>query len=420
MNVRKRLLIPLLCLGLLAASLGASCALGGQDAPSTPNPTFSHIEEGAVYEAVAQEYISLRATADAGGALLEKMDAGETMICLGFEGVFMRVKAERSGREGYVHGGYVRRVDAPASVSGALVPLSGERYTYAHMKDDIGALAQRYQGFLTVQSLGRTADGRDIALCILGSEQAAHKVLVTAAIHGREHMTALLAMHLVEQTLYEMQVGAAEYTDVAFYVLPMLNPDGVTISQLGATGIDHEPLRADVERILSAEGTEDSMWKANANGVDLNRNFPSGWDTLYAQGPASARYRGASPLCEDETKAIELLMETVRFDATVSYHSTGSLQYWQYGQQGDLLARTETLARALYEATGYPLASSETEEYLEGGGLRDWALAQWGIPSVTVEIGCLPSPLLPQEFGGILQRNRDVFRTLASFVKGPN
>jgi len=201
-------------------------------------------------------------------------------------------------------------------------------------------------------------------------------------------------------------------------VVPMLNPDGVTISEMGSFAIEDEVLRDKVTEILQSEDTEAALWKSNANGVDLNRNFPPGWDQLYKEGPSSTRYRGESPLCENETKAIKKLMETVNFEATVSYHATGSVQYWQYNQEAELLERTEELALSIYETTGYPLATAQAEEDLEGGGLRDWALMEFGIPSVTVEIGCLPAPLLPQEWAAIWQRNRDVFLQLARFVRG--
>ena len=196
----------------------------------------------------------------------------------------------------------------------------------------------------------------------------------------------------------------------------MLNPDGVTISQMGASGIRDQVLRAKVEGILQSENMPAALWKSNANGVDLNRNFPTGWESLYHKGPSATRYRGASPLCEVETQAIETLINTVDFDVTVSYHAMGSLQYWQYGQDGTLLEETRALAEAVYAVTKYPLATAQAEEDLEGGGLRDWALMDVGIPSVTVEIGCLDAPLQQQEWAAIYQRNAGVLEALAAFV----
>ncbi len=320
---------------------------------------------------------------------------------------------------GYVHGGYVDRVDVEVSLAQAsIVPDCGESYTYERMKQDLSALQQAYPGILTLQTLAQTADNRKIVLCIAGNPDAAHRILITGAIHGREHMTALLAMKLMEQYLHSVQSGQGEsFEDVAFYVIPMLNPDGVTISQLGAEGVVNNDLRDGVEEVIQREDTQASLWKSNANGVDLNRNFPVGWDLLYDEGPSSTRYRGEAPLCEAETKAVEELLNTVSFDVTVSYHATGSIQYWQYKQDGQLLEKTRALAQAIYKVTGYPLATSEDEEDLEGGGLRDWALMQFGIPSVTVEIGCLDAPLAPMEWGAILQRNSGVFEALAAFVQ---
>ncbi len=406
------------CSLLAFACMGCTVAAVMQPdiSPGVPD---TNERDNAVYEVAANEYITLRETPKFEGKELARLAVGERMVCLDFEGIFMKVKTEQSGLTGYVHGGFVKRVDAYASsIQAAIVPNDGDDYTYARMKEDFVALHKAYPGIFSMQTLAQTADNRDIVLCVVGDPDAEYKILITAAIHGREHMTALLLMKLMEQYLSSVQNGqAADYQNVVFYVIPMLNPDGVTISQLGAEGIENENLRAKVERIIEEENTQASLWKSNANGVDLNRNFPVDWDSLYKRGPSATRYRGDSPLCEAETKAIETLMNAVAFDATVSYHATGSVQYWQYKQEGALLESTRALAQAVYQVTKYPLATSEAEEDLEGGGLRDWALMHLDIPSVTVEIGCLAAPLEKQEWTAIYQRNSGLFAELAAFMQ---
>jgi g-D-glutamyl-meso-diaminopimelate peptidase len=375
----------------------------------TPSSTPVAGPEQAVFEVVANEYITLRAEPSTGGEPLAQLPAGERVTCLGFEGIFMKVRTQ-GGQQGYVHGGYVKSVeDNPSDLS--FVRSDGSPYTYALMERDLDALQAAYPDTFTRQTLAQTADGRAVELCVIGSSDAAHKVLVTAAIHGREYMTTLLVMSLMERYLAAMPQGAA---DVAFYVMPMLNPDGVTVSQFGVFGLADNGLRASVESILEDEETDALLWKANARGVDLNRNFPAGWDALDGSGPASTRYRGETPLSEAETQAVAQLFEQVRFDATLNYHATGSVQYWQYGADEALQARTRTLAEAVYAATGYPL--SQDESSLESGGLRDWALQAYGVPSVTVEVGCLEAPLSAQEWGGIWQRNQGMFDVLVDYV----
>ena len=55
----------------------------------------------------------------------------------------------------------------------------------------------------------------------------------------------------------------------------MTNPDGVALA-LGGLSSVKEPSRADFLRGLNG-GEDFSLWKANANGVDLNVNFDARW-----------------------------------------------------------------------------------------------------------------------------------------------
>ena len=57
---------------------------------------------------------------------------------------------------------------------------------------------------------------------------AQHHVLLQGAIHGREHLTAWLLMALAD---YWLDHGILGYGDVCYHIIPMINPDGVTLSQ---------------------------------------------------------------------------------------------------------------------------------------------------------------------------------------------
>jgi len=394
------------------SSIGASPA----GPISTPTHSVAPAQQ-AVYKPKANEYVSLRKSPELNSDTIERINVGERMVCLGFDGIFMYVKVEKTGSKGYVHGGFVERVSADETLKAlSVVPTGSSKYTYDRLQSDLKTLKSKYSDLLELKTLAKTADGRDITLCIIGDKDAKHKVFVSAAIHGREHMTALLAAKQIEQQLYQMKNGQWQQKEVAFYVIPMLNPDGVTISQQGASAIRSSTLRSKVQQILSIENMQPDLWKANARGVDLNRNFDAAWETLQDDGPSSLRYRGEAPFSETETKAVRDLMKSTHFDATLSYHSTGSVLYWQYTASDALLTRNEALAKKLGDLTGYPMASADDEEELEGGGLKDWALEELSVPSITAEIGCLDAPLPAHEFAALWQRNAGVFKILADFA----
>ncbi len=86
----------------------------------------------------------------------------------------------------------------------------------------------------------------------------------------------------------------------------MVNPDGVTISQKGVDGISDAVLKSQLEDcyqqdLVSGNAYSDSrqyfaLWKANARGVDLNRNFDAGWEEYTrAANPASECYKERVP-----------------------------------------------------------------------------------------------------------------------------
>ena len=63
-----------------------------------------------------------------------------------------------------------------------------DKYSYSQMVNDISALASRYPGTVTVKSIGKSADGRDIYDVIVGNPNASKKILFQGAIHAREYI----------------------------------------------------------------------------------------------------------------------------------------------------------------------------------------------------------------------------------------
>lgn len=127
--------------------------------------------------------------------------------------------------------------------------------------------------------LGRSSQGREIRAFERGNPLAPRRVLVFGCIHGTE--CAALA---VTRRLLAMQPA-----DVDLWVVPNLNPDGY------AAGV-----------------------RVNARGVDLNRNFPSGWHPIGVRG--NPEFSGPRPLSELETRIAKRLILEVRPNVTIWYH----------------------------------------------------------------------------------------------------
>jgi len=261
-----------------------------------------------------------------------------------------------------------------------------------------------------VGSIGKSTLGQQIPYVMVG-QRGAPCMIVQAAIHAREHLTALLALcqakHLVATR--PNMLGA-------IYFVPMANPDGVRICQEGVQWIADK----DIHHFLvqtNGQSNDFSLWKANANGVDLNVNFDANWGTgeqnVYYKAPQS--YVGPSPCSEAETKALVDFTLAVKPLVTISYHCKGEVVYWYFGQTRHRKWRDERYAKAIAKHTGYTLVEGDDGS---AGGYKDWCIQRLRIPSYTIEVGSdnLPHPLPYSHFEPILQANLDLPRRLLNSV----
>ena len=149
-------------------------------------------------------------------------------------------------------------------------------------------------------------------------------------------------------------------------------------------------------------------------GIDLNRNYSAGWEQ--AQGrtePSAMLYRGEEAFCAAESAALRDYTLSWDFDATVSYHASGCVLYWEYGDRQPVNEQSRDLAKRLQTVTGYIPQGSDD---VDGAGFKDWVMEDLGIPSVTVEIGCGDTPLEKRELYATFSRNAGVFETVIQWI----
>jgi protein MpaA len=129
-------------------------------------------------------------------------------------------------------------------------------------------------------TLGRSVQGRPITAVEFGDPSAERKLVVVGCIHGNEPAGIAIARQLERLT-------PPAGTDV--WVIENLNPDGVAANT-----------------------------RQNAGGVDLNRNFPYGWQPL--ESPGALMYSGPDSLSEPETKLAVDFLDKVRPTVSIWYH----------------------------------------------------------------------------------------------------
>lgn len=277
-------------------------------------------------------------------------------------------------------------------------------FSYDHLVKEIKILNR-----LGVETgvIGESLLGHAIPYVFIGKKNGKYMV-VQGSIHAREHLTALLTLYLCKYLVKNnLPINGG------IFFVPMTNPDGVCLCQQGAESVE-EPYRS---RLLQINGNSDfSLWKANANGVDLNNNFDAKWgeSRQSADRPSSQGYPGEKPLSEPESRRLAEFTSLVNPCVTLSYHLKGEEVYWDFGQNGGERARDKRLADAICAYTGYSLADGIGSV----GGYKDWCVQKFGIPSFTVEVGSdeFAHPFPYDSFGTIFKQNVDLPRRLLNSV----
>ncbi|MDO4616971.1 MAG: M14 family zinc carboxypeptidase [Lachnospiraceae bacterium] len=302
-----------------------------------------------------------------------------------------------------------------------LIMQDYDRYTYANMLTDTAVLLQLYPDLFTQDSIGVTADGRELVHYVVGNPAASKQIFINGAIHAREYLTFQLVMK--QMCVYLQHVdqgdvwGSLTYRDmwdqVAIHVVPLVNPDGVQISQFGLDGIQNESIRDGIYQLAANDGTDVTAyyldhWKANAVGVDLNRNFDAYWEYYAGTGyPSSDHYKGDYPGSEPEAAALIRLTESNQFLYTISYHTQGQVIYWNFENIDPVYDLSAQWVSRIAAQTGYsPINDFST---VDPAGYSDWAIYRHQIPSVVIEVASGDSPYLASQFQQIWQENLNIW-----------
>ncbi len=323
---------------------------------------------------------------------------------------------------------------APVTPGETIVAPDDKGYTYPMMVEDLAALKATYGSRFSYESIGKSVDGREIYACVVGNPNAPRKIMITGGMHGREYLSSLLVMMQIEHYLSRYTVGKYNglayydmFREYAFYILPMINPDGIMLALEGIESVQTPEVRENLESIYAdnlrdgltgAEDINDYFaynWKSNANGVDLNRNFPlSNWRdvTTGIMSPCFRNYKGPSAASEPETKAISAWVQSLgEIEGMLAFHTAGQVVYWDCGMSGSVRQETSDLARAICDHTGYKFIY---DKHLDAS-LNDWMTLELGVPTVTVEIAEVEYPMPPSRIEKAWEQARDLWVVTAQF-----
>lgn len=267
---------------------------------------------------------------------------------------------------------------------------------YSLLKNKIEELKKNTKYFIA----GKSQLGEDIIAFEIGS-RTDKTILVQGSIHAREYITAFLLIEIIRY-LKNFEI------DGRVIIVPLANPDGVRICLEGYEFIEKKEQREIVKNILKR--SDRKLYKANANGVDLNVNFDANWGqgaSNFFDYPWYENYVGKYPNSEVEVRTLIDLTKKVAPFLTLSYHSKGNVIFYGFeGQSKKSKENEKKYLEVIVDKTGYAPIFTQNST----GGYKDYCLLKLDIIGFTIEVGndYLSHPIGLEQLDSIFNRNKDL------------
>lgn len=269
-------------------------------------------------------------------------------------------------------------------------------------------LPKRFPGLVEAEVIGHSVEGRPLVALHLSNfadPRPKPTIGLLGNLHGDEIGNGPWGMAVLEHALQGYGVDPAAtalLNSRDIRAIPFANPDG----------------RFRVEQGYLSGNVDDLFHRANANGVDLNRNFPFGYGTTTpTRGSA-----GPAAMSEPETQAIVGYWNQHVPDIYVDVHSKGEKILVPYGfdhPPSKDLPGMLAIGRGVGQRNGYKVESSAT---FTGGGTsgtsKDWMHGVHGVPSFTLEVGTTHH-LTQQAFEDSVLRNTKAMSWLSRIADAP-
>lgn len=336
-------------------------------------------------------------------------------------------------------------------------------YTNEELESILHEYAKTYPGLCSIESIGKSYEGRDIWAVTLSNRETGDPnekpaMYIDANIHAGEITGSAVCLHTIHRLLTEYGDNEAitHLLDTrTFYILPRLCPDGTDVYfntpftprssvrtyfyDEDAPGLHMEDINEDGNLVMMRVEDPHGPWKISTLDerlliprnpddregpfyrlypegtvkdyegaeirpaspryeLDLNRNFPLGWQAANhgSGGP------GPYPLSEPETLAtMKFLAEHKNIGTAQAYHTWSGCILRPYSADPDsaLPAQDRVLYEALGEVgeriTGYPTISIYHDltprfSVPRGGVLLDFLYKEWGIIGFSTELWDMP------------------------------
>ncbi len=249
-------------------------------------------------------------------------------------------------------------------------------------------LRTTYPVFVTRRQIGTSINSEPIWAYRFGRPlrtggQPENNIVFINLIHAREWVSGSVGMHIglrAAQTLSAPQ-QTPFLPNQALWIVPITNPDGYRFSW-----------------------TNDRYWRKNRRrnsggsfGVDLNRNFGTGWGGGGSSGNQSSLiYRGTAAFSEPESVAIrDFAISLGRVGAYIDFHSFSQLILWPWSYTSNRAADWQAFdaqGRRMQTAIRQPWGVTYTQGqgfqtiYQASGVTPDWFYDRFRASAYTIEL----------------------------------
>lgn len=272
--------------------------------------------------------------------------------------------------------------------------------------------ASLYPHLTRLYSIGQSVEGRELWVMEISDHPGVHEpgepeVKYVANMHGNEVSGRETLLYLIQYLCEEYDASNREVEELVngtrIHLLPSMNPDGYEIAQEG----DYSGLRG----------------RYNANGVDLNRNFPD-------------RFSRSQSSIQPETQAVMDWLSQYHFVLSANFHAGALVANYPYDNtpsgesiyaatpDDDIfvqLALTYSLAHpTMHEGTAcgdvFPSGiTNGAQWYNVDGGMQDYNYLQAGCMELTIEQLCQKYPYA-SDLEGIWEDNQEPLMALLAQV----
>lgn len=273
----------------------------------------------------------------------------------------------------------------------------------------------KYPDITELKVIGKTLEGRDIYAIKISDnakiDETEPVMLVNAMHHAREVMTPEITTDMIDYLTSNYGKNdevTAWVNNSEIWVIPMFNLDGNNKMWM-----------------------EDSMWRKNTrngHGVDINRNYPAGWNSCNGSSARESAqdYRGTAPASEPETQAMMNFVASIKPVFNISYHSYSEIVIYPYGcrpRKTPAEEAVESIGAEIGKKIDYKPGTAWELLYNADGGDIDWMYVEHQVIPYVIEVNSTWDGFHPNYAkmrDKTVLRNRPGWMLLLNKLQGPS